>query len=299
MLDQIYGFEVKYGKYQVQRTEAKIVRLIFDEIILNKGPYMVAGLLNEKGIPTRKKNGKWTHSVISRMIRNRRYSGELGYPKIVNKSVQDKAIEALKNISLSKARRISNNRNMNSPFYKTLKCANCGYGFCLYEGSEILYWRCGADKSRSKCGVYHKWDGIADDDIHALTLEVINELIAAPQMIMNLGNSRYNKLSIVKIDNQINKLLETDAHDIEKMEQLIKEKHRIAYAQYDDDYIAETMMLIEAVKKLSIQSVVIKEVLTSLIKEIRIDETGKVSFMLLNYQVIEKHLKIRRDIAHG
>lgn len=299
MIDRIYGYEIKKGIYQVQKTEAKVVRSIFEDIISGKGPNVIALNLQKNGIPTRKNNGKWTSSMIKQMVRNRRYSGELGYPKIVNKSIQNTAIEVVNNLKGSEIMRNFCKINKSSPFYRMIKCDNCGINMNISVINENYYWRCCTDKSRSNCDNYKKCDGIADEDINLLALEVINELISKPEKIKNVGSINYNKLNIVKIDNQIKEHIKNDKHDIKEIENLIKEKHRIAYAQYDEDYISETMMLSETLKKLSLQSSVTRELLTSLIKEIRIDGTGKVAFILINYQVVQKNIKIKRGLSHA
>ncbi len=104
MLDKTYGYEVKDGRYQICRTEAKIVRQIFTDVIDGKSAYGIVADLNERNIQTRRKNGKWYHGMITKIVRNPRYSGERGYPGIVKKSVQNEAITAMERKSLYRIR---------------------------------------------------------------------------------------------------------------------------------------------------------------------------------------------------
>lgn len=299
MLDQLYGYEVKDGRYRVQKKEAKIIRSVFNDIIDGKSTISVANDLNEQGIRTRKKDAKWYHGMISRMIRNRRYCGELGYPKIVNVSIQNEAINSLENRRLRKGRLDSNERNKASPFYKRIRCKNCGSQFWLYECNDIFYWRCTADIRTGGCGLYHRDDGIKDDDIHGVVLEAINDLISSPELIMNLGTMQPNHLEIVKLENKIKRLLHSDNQDMERIEKLLKDKYQLSYAQYDTDYISETMVLKAKVSKLYHQTEITRDLVKSLIKEILIDENGKITIIFINHQCIEKQASIIRGIPHG
>lgn len=287
MLDQLYGYEIKSGRYQVQKTEAKIVRSIFNDVIDGMSTVSIANKLNKQDIKTRKKNAKWYHGMISRMIRNRRYCGELGYPKIINVSIQDKAINTLENRMKSKTRVTSYNRNKESPFYKMIRCEKCKSSFWLYEGKEILYWRCTADIRSGGCGLYHRNDGIENKELCTKVLEAINNLIACPEMIMNIGFMQPNHLEIVKLENKIKSLLQNDEKDIQKVEELLKEKHQLSYEQYDADYISETMILKEKISNLNQQEKVTRDLVKSFIKEILIDGTGKVTIVFINRQCIE------------
>ena len=299
MLDQLYGYEVKDGIYRVQKNEAKIIRAVFNDIIEGKSIVSIANDLNEKGIRTRKKDAKWYHGMISKMIRNRRYCGELGYPKIVNVSIQNEAIRCLDNRSFRKGRLKSSKRNKESPFYKMIYCRNCGSNFWLYEGSELFYWRCTADIRTGGCGLYHRNDGIKDEDIHDVVLEAINDLIGSPELIMNLGSMKPNHLEIVRLDNEIKKLLQSNQEEIAMVGKLLKDKYQLSYAQYDADYISETMVLKAKVSKLYHQTVITRDLVKSLIKEILIDENGKVTIVFINHQCIKKQVSIIRGIPHG
>ena len=78
MLDRTFGYEISNGKYRVQKTEAKYVRKIFQDVIDNRSYVQIAKWLNDNKVKTRKQGGKWSHTMVKRTILNRRYSGEIG-----------------------------------------------------------------------------------------------------------------------------------------------------------------------------------------------------------------------------
>lgn len=299
MLDQVFGYEINEGKYRVQKTEAKFVRSLFEDVIDGKSLTSIANAFNQQGVRPRKNHAKWHHGTIAKMIRNPRYCGELGYPKIINQSQQERAIRSLESNTISKERKKAKKRNQSSPLYNLLKCSSCDCNLCLYENEKLDYWRCAKDAGHQSCEVIHTWSGIANDDICAVILETINEMIGDPEMIVNQGQLRANLLEIVKVENEIKKRIQSNDEDTVEIEALLIEKNRLLYAQYDADYVAETERLKERVKKFPQQNNLTKEIVQALIKEIRIDQEGQVIIHLLNHQSIEKRVTILRKNAYA
>jgi site-specific DNA recombinase len=62
-----YGYDNVDGEMVVNKFQAKIVRLIFSEILAGKGTNKIADDLNRRKIPT-KKGGRWTSTTIRGMV---------------------------------------------------------------------------------------------------------------------------------------------------------------------------------------------------------------------------------------
>ena len=75
-----YGYDNVDGEMVVNKSEAKIVRLIFSEILAGKGTNKIADDLNKRKIPT-KKGGCWTSTTIRGMIGNEKYTGDVVFQK--------------------------------------------------------------------------------------------------------------------------------------------------------------------------------------------------------------------------
>lgn len=71
-----YGYDNVDGKMVVNEEQAEIVRCIFEQLLSGSSSRLIAKELNEKGIPT-KRGGKWTSGVISSMVRNEKYKGDV------------------------------------------------------------------------------------------------------------------------------------------------------------------------------------------------------------------------------
>ncbi len=75
-----YGYDNVDGEMVVNKSQAKIVRLIFTEILAGKGTSKIADDLNKRKIPT-KKGGRWTSTTIRGMVGNEKYTGDVVFQK--------------------------------------------------------------------------------------------------------------------------------------------------------------------------------------------------------------------------
>lgn len=298
MKDKTYGYEIVEGKLRVCKSEAKVVRSIFEYLMNDVTTYRIANLLNEENVETRKKNGRWTHSRISQMIRNKRYSGELGYPLIIRKQIQKQAIEKLESNSRARCRLTNSKNNNESPFYKKMKCAECGYRLCLHETNGIKYWRCSSNML-SICNLYHKWDGVFDEEIYDTTMKMMNELVQDLNLIKNTGTKQLNHLEIVKIDNQIKEKMNHSTFDVKEIEKLFIQKYDLKYRQLCTDHAMETIQLQLYLKQLGKISRLNHEIVNKVIRKMEITKEEKIIYTLWNYQKIEKAITIVREIHHG
>ncbi|MDE7398802.1 MAG: recombinase family protein [Oscillospiraceae bacterium] len=76
-----FGYCMVNGKYALNAPEAEAVRKIFDEYIGGKSLKTIAA---EMQIPYNSGKGKWNKNMVCRILENRKYIGENGYPKIIS-----------------------------------------------------------------------------------------------------------------------------------------------------------------------------------------------------------------------
>lgn len=75
-----YGYDNVDGEMVINKSQAKIVRFIFAEILSGKGTQKIANELNRRKIPT-KKGGRWTSTTIRGMVSNEKYTGDAIFQK--------------------------------------------------------------------------------------------------------------------------------------------------------------------------------------------------------------------------
>ncbi len=72
----LLGYRLKDGRFDIIPEEAELVRRIFSEYLAGDGYYVIARRLNDEGIPSRF-GGKWDQRVISKILANYTYTGNL------------------------------------------------------------------------------------------------------------------------------------------------------------------------------------------------------------------------------
>ncbi|MFA9413956.1 MULTISPECIES: recombinase family protein [unclassified Streptococcus] len=74
---QVMGFRQKEGGgFEIDPEEAKIVRYIFQQVLLGINPNRIASDLTQQGIPTPAGKSRWSYGTVKRMLRNEKYKGD-------------------------------------------------------------------------------------------------------------------------------------------------------------------------------------------------------------------------------
>lgn len=77
-----FGYKMELGNIVIQEEKAAIVREIFKEYLLGKSLKGLAEAMTEQAIPYDGERG-WNKNIISRMLADCRYTGEKGFPKLI------------------------------------------------------------------------------------------------------------------------------------------------------------------------------------------------------------------------
>lgn len=140
-----YNYEPGSGKISINKDEAEIIKIIFDEFInKDRGINGIAKMLNNSCVPTRRRCGKWHRQVVRQiLLKSDTYAGMWYYgrnkiplelPPIIDKETAKRTRE-----KLEQSRRLW-----------------AGKGFHKYLLSGII--EC-ADCGNTMCGVWAKWWG--------------------------------------------------------------------------------------------------------------------------------------------
>lgn len=77
-----FGYCVINGKYALNATESETVKKIFSDYIGGKSLKTIAA---EMQIPYNANKAAWNKNMVSRVLENKKYIGENGYPQIVTR----------------------------------------------------------------------------------------------------------------------------------------------------------------------------------------------------------------------
>lgn len=85
-----FGYCMMNGKYALNDLEAGAVRKIFADYIGGKS---LKNIANEMQIPYNSGKEKWNINMVARILENRKYIGEKGYPRIISNENLKRAIQ--------------------------------------------------------------------------------------------------------------------------------------------------------------------------------------------------------------
>lgn len=139
-----YGYEIKDKKLEVNKTEAKWVKKIFDLYTRGKSTVFIRGFLMDNGVLSRRKKAIWSLGSLEALLRNTHYDGYFEYhdkhydekirvqcPRIVDPEIYATTVRQLEERGYKKKNRrevtsVAEFNYMLTPF---LQCKYCGSPF--------------------------------------------------------------------------------------------------------------------------------------------------------------------------
>lgn len=192
----LYGYETRDGQKAIRESEAETVRLIFRMYLSGFSYHKITEALNKRNIPYGDGESPWNKARVKRILEDRRYAGENGYPKLI----AEDTLQAVQNAKAGRLSRIPPTQTEpkeGQPILRRLHCAECGTPLSGHGGRgqkpENLYLKC------PKCGVSFRIPK------NSLSEEVERQLKA-------YGESRWSEYQpsgeVVRLTNAINRALE-------------------------------------------------------------------------------------------
>lgn len=203
-----YGYENVNGQMVVNKEHATVVRQIYESILSGLSAHEIAARLNDVGIPS-KRNGKWSSTVISGIIRNEKYIGDVAFQKtytdsefirrrnngertqyymkdhhepIVDRDTYEKANAILRRNGLEKGNAADTSKyNNRYVFSGRIICGKCSSKWKRKNLNGRLGYSCsGHIEDKEKCDML----SIYDDAIRAAFVTMMNKLIFAKNAVL-------------------------------------------------------------------------------------------------------------------
>lgn len=239
-----FGYEITDGKYAVIENEKKIVENIFGLYLNGKSFSEISDRMNEAGVPYNNDGRLWNKNIIKRVIENRRYIGEKGFPQII----ADDTFNAAEKIRLSKFTAPGETRKALLDFYREhLVCGRCGmnlrrYTCGRYIGNKIVSYRkcqnelCNESKS-----------SVNEDILDLAVSKVLNDLIDDYKKIEGVNETEPKQnIEIARLESELADDMEKMTVDIEKAVQKITE---LAEARFNNALECDYSAIDERIKK--------------------------------------------------
>ncbi len=191
------GYRLKDGRYEIVPMEAELVRRIYTEYLAGDGYQAIAKRLTEEGVPSRF-GGKWNQSVVSKILSNYTYTGNLLLQKtfrenhITKKTVINHGelpqyhaedtheaiidMETFQAVQAEKTRRATQFNKEPAPrttypFTSLLVCDICGKNYRRKTTKTGIVWVCGTFNTLGKAACASKQ--IPEATLQQATAEVL------------------------------------------------------------------------------------------------------------------------------
>lgn len=239
-----FGYEITDGKYAVIENEKKIVENIFGLYLNGKSFSEISDRMNEAGVPYNNDGRLWNKNIIKRVIENRRYIGEKGFPQII----ADDTFNAAEKIRLSKFTAPGETRKALLDFYREhLVCGRCGmnlrrYTCGRYIGNKIVSYR----KCQNELCNESK-NSVNEDILDLAVSKVLNDLIDDYKKIEGVNETEPKQnIEIARLESELADDMEKMTVDIEKAVQKITE---LAEARFNNAPECDYSAIDERIKK--------------------------------------------------
>lgn len=209
------------GGFEVDPEQAKVVRYIFQQILLGSNPNRIARELTEKGIPTPGGKSKWSYATVKRMLRNEKYKGDAllqksytvdfltkkqkvnegelpqYYVENSHEAIIDRRTFDLVQIELDKR---EHRRQTDDVFLGKIICGTCGASF----GSKVWHSTSKYRRRIFRCNAKYKGDEpcptphVTEEEIKAWSLQAINRLLDGKAEVMTNLDALIDMVSVDK-----------------------------------------------------------------------------------------------------
>lgn len=272
------GYVLSNGSITINEAEADTVREIAEQYLSGKSLKDIAEMLTVKHIEYMSGKTDWNRSRIKRIVEDKRYIGDGGYPPILT----EQEYAAMQSIKAEK----NTQKNVNHTegiftLNASVVCPNCGgrmHRRFDRRRKANTWWQC------SECKVSIN---MSDEDMLNGITELLNEVIANPECIQIPKSDHEESQEIKRLNAEISKALNTFGFDKEALKQKMLTCVSEKYMSLGTETITAQSLkdIFKAIPPLTAYD---SDLTDQAVSEIQPKANGTISLILINGQRIGK-----------
>ena len=274
-----FGYRFEDGKIVVNPDEKNTLQRICSEYLDGRSLLQIAnGLESDKvefapGIIT------WNKARIMRIVDDDRYRGNATYPQVIDEAT----VERLQSRKASRNTQTCTDRQSGIYLLKVpIVCPSCGNPMHRMQDARC---KCAQKWVCSQCHIQIKKE---DTELMEDIVDLLNGLIRNPAIIRSaLPGQAEPSAEQRRLDNEIARTLEGYDFDKDALREKLYQRAAIGYQQIGNEAYVE-YKLKNALEQHDILDGFDSELTNKTVKLIRLTESGSVSIILSNDQVIRK-----------
>ena len=275
-----YGYEIRDGNICTS-NDSKVVKLIYKLYIKKRSKAYIVNYLNKKGYKYNT-GGNWYFRLVDQILKNEKYCGKHGYPKIIDKKIFDevKVIREARYNNHIRHNQIINSGRIENAYHKKIICAECNEEYIRLKriGMKNI-WVC-KNSQNDVCNSRF----ISEDELNIRSIELFRYLKLHTENIAH-RESMYKGFERVYYPAL---KLPTKTY-IEELGKIISDE---IFSIPDYDMTEE---LIDFIESNSIKLENVSSWINQLIKNIIIFSSGKIQFVLKNGKMINMEYQIKEE----
>ena len=207
-----FGYEITGGKIAVIESEKVIVENIFGLYINQKPLSEIANRMNLAGISYNNDGRSWNKNIVKRIIENRKYLGEDGYPAVIPQSTFEHANRIKEEKVVLQT---DENKQKTALYHELLVCTSCGGKLTRYKGSKIAgetvsYWKCRNTACNCKA--------INEKKLDKMITSIINGLIENPTFTDECHEeSNEQSVEEIRLTNEMQNAISDNTTELQKV----------------------------------------------------------------------------------
>ena len=272
------GYTMENGTVVINSAEADIIRETAEQYLGGKSLRTIAELLTAKRVEYMPGKSDWNRSRIKRIVEDKRYIGDGGYPPILT----EQEYAAMQSIKAKKNTQKDVNYSegiftLNTP----VVCPNCGgrmHRRFDRRRKATTWWQCPECKASVN---------ISDEDMLNSITELLNEVIADPERIQTPKSDHEESQEIKRLNAEISKALNTVSFDKEVIKQKMLTCVSEKYTSLGTEEIT-AQSLKDIFKTVPPLTAYDSDLTDQAVSEIQLKGNGTISLVLINGQRIGK-----------
>ena len=279
-----FGYGIDGNKIYIIDREAVVVREIFENYSDGKLLQEIADELTVRKVDFFLGNCNWNKNRISRIIENRKYIGEDGYPSIIEDALFQSAYDLKKTKGFKKEHFSENIEYLK----KNVICAQCGK--VMTRRSK---WR-----SREKwiCGNGCKNNVYVDDAFIFSELgRILSVIKDGPFLLDNQISGKRGVCCFEEVQcrNELRKIMDSPQPDFNKGKNFIFKLAKLKYdyyKEYVDDASKEHLLNAIDDEMSAFPGFVSGEFLNEYVSKLRIEKNGSITVVFVNGSVVSSNI---------
>ena len=282
----LFGYQYQDGVITLHPQEDTVIKHIFNQYMSGHSLLEIADQLNADNVKYQPGVTGWNKSRIMRLIEDKRYTGNGGFPAIIDEETH----QALLQIKSEKNTQSNTNRSAEI-FHIDVPviCPACGHEMNRRHDNRFQKcqqrWVCTNADCRT---VIHKPD---EELLHDITI-LLNRVIVNPEMIQIPATpDTAPSAQVRKMENEIGRQMDSldrDKTALQKMFECVSLKYAdIDSAPHIDQRLKAELANAGPLSNFSMA------IFKRAVKEIHLEKDGTVSIKLINGQMV------RKDDEHG